>query len=63
MTAVSSFCSDMKLITHMSYVLRVGNVFFTHIMFKGDVICLHKITLRDVITCIKIMAVVLGTLV
>jgi len=53
----------MKLIIHISYVLHVENVFFTHIMFKGDVICLHKITLQDVIIYIKIMAVVLGTLV
>jgi hypothetical protein len=52
----------MKLITHMSYVLHVENVFFTHIMFKGNVTCLHKITLQDVIICIKIMAVVLRTL-
>ena len=47
----------------MNYVLRVENVFFTHTVFKGNVICLHKITLQDVIICIKIMAVVLGTLV
>lgn len=61
MTAVSSLWSDMKLITHMRYVLHVENVFFTHIMFKGDVTCLYKITLQDVIICIKIMAVVLRT--
>jgi hypothetical protein len=53
----------MKLITHMSYVLHVENVVFTHIMFKGDVICFNKITLQGVIICIKVMAVVLHTLV
>jgi hypothetical protein len=52
MTAVSRFWSDMNLVTRMSYVLHVENVFFTHIMLKGDVNI-----------CIKIMAVVLGTLV
>jgi hypothetical protein len=51
----------MKLITHMSYVLHVENVLFTRIMFKGDVTCLRKITLQDVIICIKIMPVVLHT--
>jgi hypothetical protein len=46
--------SDMKLITHMSYVPYVENVVSTHIMFKGDVICFNKITLQDIIICIKL---------